>query len=172
MDDAAHVHDDLVLGPDPGDRRRRGRPFVLSQVDPRVDHADPVGRHPFLGDHDLFDRLSQGNDGRGVAQNPFFQRPVRVEDEPAAQAVARDLVTQEGVDLVNHRPAMAPASHVGPRRSTVMLGVNQVERLLAGNSRESQAARPARERNFIDGCSLEFATRGALPRADGLASRP
>ena len=53
VDDAADVHDDLVLGTDPGDRRRAAWCFVLSQVDAGINHADPLGGHPFLGDHDL-----------------------------------------------------------------------------------------------------------------------
>ena len=153
----------LCSGPTPGIVADRAGRIVLGQVDAGVNHADSLGRHALLGDHDLFDRLSQGDDGRGVAKNSLFQRPVDVEDESAAQAVARDLVAQEGVDLVNHRPAIAPARGVGPRRATVMLGVNQVERLLAGNSQESQAACPARERHFINRRPFEFAARGRSP---------
>ena len=46
---------------------------VLAKVDARVDHTHSVGGHPFLGDHDLFDRLTQGDHRGGVAKNGFLQ---------------------------------------------------------------------------------------------------
>ena len=143
VDDAADIHDHLVLGPDPRDRRRRRRAglVVLREVDPRVDDRDPLGRHSLLLDHDPLDRLAQDNDLRRVPQDPALDGRVKAIREPPPQAVALDLVAQERVDLVDQGPAVTPAGEVRPRRPTVVLRVDQVERRLAGDP--PQAADPA-----------------------------
>ncbi len=120
MHDAADVHDDLVLGADAGDRCRLAGGVVLAQVDAGVDHAHPIGGDALLLDHHVLDRLAQGDDRGGVPEHALFHRAVSPEDQAPAQAVALDLVAQERVDLVDHRPAVAPAgdqASASPRRS-------------------------------------------------------
>ena len=58
MDNAADVHDDLVLRADSGNCGGGAWAAVFGQVDPWVDHGDPVGRHALLGDDHVLDRLT------------------------------------------------------------------------------------------------------------------
>ena len=104
----------LCSGPTPGIAAGAAGPVVLAEVDPRVDHAHPVGGDPLLLDHDPLDRLAQDDHRRRVPADPALDRDVEPEGRPSAQAVALDLVAQERVDLVDHRPAVPPAGEVAP----------------------------------------------------------
>ena len=174
MDDAADVHDHLVLGRDARNRRRLAGLFVFGQVDSRVDHVHAIFRHAFLFDDDLLDRLTQRDHRGGVAKDLSLQSlDTPRNDESAAQAVALDLVAQQRVNLVDHRPSIAPARERGSRRSAVMLGVHQLERMLAGDLLEPCTAQPGRGRNGVNRRVFEFAcARCSIPTAAARGDAP
>ena len=159
MDDAADVHDHLVLS---GHARNRGRLarafFVFRQVDSRVDHLHSVFRHAFLFDHDFLDRLARCDHRGGVAKNLSLQCLHCPERQSAAQPVSPDVVAQQRVDLVDHRPPIAPAGKRRPRRAAKVLGVNQLERMFAGDLIQPGPGEPGGGRNGVDRRILELAS--------------
>ena len=84
---------------------------------------------------------------------------VRAGRRAAAQAVALDLVAQEGMDLVNHRPAVLSTGRIGTGRTAVMLGVDHVERELRGDPLQAASGQPAGRRDGVDRRTLEILHR-------------
>ena len=143
------------------------------QVDAGVDHTHAVCRHTFLVDQDSFHRLTEGDHRGGMPKDAPFQGAVSAENKPPAQAVALDFVAKKGMDLVDHRPVDNGGRRIGPCRSSVVLGVNQVERLLACDPLQGQARWPSLTRVSVEGCPFEFAARSRFPpKAAALGSRP
>ena len=74
----------LFSGATPGIDAGRTGPFVLGQVDARIDDAHPVGRNAFLRDDNLLDWLAQRDDLRSVLVDSAFDRQIRAKDESPA----------------------------------------------------------------------------------------
>src|SRR5208282_6135373 len=99
-----------------------------------------------------------------MLENAALDRQIRAEGQPPAQLLAFHFIAQERVDLVNQWPAIAAAGGVRPRRPAIMLGVDDVERELPGNSPQSRTTNPAGRGNVEHGRSFKILRPGPEPR--------
>ncbi len=165
MNDAANVHDHLVVSGNTGNRGRLAGNFVFGQVDSRIDHVHSFFRYAFLVDNDPLHRLTRRDHRGRVAQDLSFKRSIDLEKQSAPQPVSFGLVAEQRVSFVDHRPPVAPASERSSRRSAVVLGVHQFERMLAGDFLEARPTEPRPRRNSVDRRVFKLAPReGDSPR--------
>ena len=127
----------LCSGPIPGIVAGSPGWSYSRQVDAGKDHRHPILRNPFFFDHHPLNLLSQDDHRRRVLADGPLQGHVDPEAQPSTEPVALVFLAEQGMELVDHRPAIAATGKESPVGSSVMLGMHEVERKFAVNPGQS-----------------------------------
>ncbi len=82
----------------------------------------------FFFDAHLFHEFSQNDHPFGGSARPPFKHNVHAKREPSTELLAFDLLAQERMDFIYHRPLIFATRELHAIRPPVMLRVNDIKR--------------------------------------------